>query len=74
MLLKEAKNILSDHKKDLLRLGVRTLSLFGSVAETRRQLEAILIYSLILMQKKDYLVSWDLKIIWKNFFIAMLIW
>ncbi len=32
MLFKEAKKILSAHKKDLLRLGVRALSLFGSVA------------------------------------------
>ena len=35
MLLKEAKKILSEHKKDLLRLGVRTLSLFGSVARNK---------------------------------------
>lgn len=32
MLFKEAKKILVDHKKDLLRLGVRALFLFGSVA------------------------------------------
>ena len=35
MLLKEAKKILSDHKKSLLRLGVRTLSLFGSVVRNK---------------------------------------
>lgn len=33
MLLKEVKKILSNHKKDLLQLGVRTLPLFGSVAQ-----------------------------------------
>lgn len=32
MLMKEAKKILSSHKKELSRLGVRELSLFGSVA------------------------------------------
>jgi len=35
MLLKEAVKILTDHKKDLLRLGVRTLSVFGSVAANK---------------------------------------
>ncbi len=35
MLLKEAKKILSAHKKDLLGLGVRALSLFGSVARNK---------------------------------------
>jgi uncharacterized protein len=35
MLMKEAKKILSDHKKELLRLGVRALSLFGSVARNK---------------------------------------
>lgn len=32
MLLRKAIKILTDHKKDLMRLGVRALSLFGSVA------------------------------------------
>jgi predicted nucleotidyltransferase len=32
MFLREVKKILSDHKKELLRKGVRALSLFGSVA------------------------------------------
>lgn len=35
MLLKEAKKILSDHKKDLVQLGVRTLFLFGSVSRNK---------------------------------------
>jgi predicted nucleotidyltransferase len=35
MLLKDAKRILSSHKKDLLKLGVRELSLFGSVAKNK---------------------------------------
>ena len=35
MLLREAKKILIDHKKDLVRLGVRALSLFGSVAKNQ---------------------------------------
>jgi predicted nucleotidyltransferase len=35
MLLNEAKKILSRHKKDLLGFGVRTLSLFGSVARNK---------------------------------------
>jgi uncharacterized protein len=35
MLMKEAKKILSDHKKELLKLGVRALSLFGSVARNK---------------------------------------
>ena len=32
MLFNQAKKIISQHKKDLLRLGVRALALFGSVA------------------------------------------
>ncbi len=32
MFLKEVKKILSDHKRELLKKGVRALSLFGSVA------------------------------------------
>lgn len=32
MLFKKAKKLLNNHKKDLSRLGVRALSLFGSVA------------------------------------------
>jgi uncharacterized protein len=32
MLLSEAKKILKGHKEDLSKLGVRALSLFGSVA------------------------------------------
>ncbi len=35
MLFKEAKRILSSHKRDLNGLGVRTLSLFGSVARDK---------------------------------------
>lgn len=35
MLFNEAKKILNSHKKDLLQLGVRTLSLFGSVAQNK---------------------------------------
>ena len=31
MLFHEAKQILEQHKKDLLQLGVRTLAIFGSV-------------------------------------------
>lgn len=40
MLLKEAKKILTDHKKDLSRLGVRTLSLFGSVARNKASIRS----------------------------------
>ncbi len=32
MLFKQAKKIISEHKKDLSKLGVRSLALFGSVA------------------------------------------
>ena len=32
MLFHQAKKIINQHKKDLLRLGVRALALFGSVA------------------------------------------
>lgn len=35
MLLEEAKKILKKHKKDLSRLGVRALALFGSVARNQ---------------------------------------
>ncbi len=35
MLMKKAQKILNSHKKELLRLGVRELSLFGSVAKNR---------------------------------------
>lgn len=33
MLLKKAQRILQNHKKDLSQLGVRTLALFGSIAQ-----------------------------------------
>lgn len=36
MLLKEAQRILQSHKKDLSRMGVRGLALFGSVARNKR--------------------------------------
>lgn len=35
MLAREAKKILIKHKKELLQLGVRELSLFGSVAKNK---------------------------------------
>jgi len=35
MLFREARSILSKHKKDLCQLGVRTLALFGSVARNK---------------------------------------
>jgi predicted nucleotidyltransferase len=35
MLFQEAKKILSEHRKDLLKLGVRALSLFGSVTKNK---------------------------------------
>ena len=35
MLFREAKKILAAHKNDLVKLGVRTLSLFGSVAQDK---------------------------------------
>ncbi len=38
MLLKEAKKILNGHKKNLMKLGVRELSLFGSVAQNKAKI------------------------------------
>ena len=35
MLLNEATRVLKKHKKDLIELGVKALSLFGSVAKNR---------------------------------------
>lgn len=35
MLFKDAKKILTEHKKDLMQLGARELSLFGSVARDK---------------------------------------
>lgn len=40
MLLKEAVKILNEHKKDLLRLGARTVSLFGSVARNKASVKS----------------------------------
>lgn len=51
MLFNEAKKILGDHKKDLLQLGVRALSLFGSVAKNRASAESDI----------DILVDFDSK-------------
>ena len=36
MLFQEVKRILSKHRKDLYRLGVKTLALFGSVARNEQ--------------------------------------
>jgi predicted nucleotidyltransferase len=35
MLFREAKRILGEHRKELLKLGVRAISLFGSVAKNK---------------------------------------
>ena len=51
MLLKEARKILGAHKKDLLRLGARTLSLFGSVARNQASAKSDI----------DILVDFDAK-------------
>lgn len=51
MLLKEARKILISHKKDLLKLGVRTLSLFGSVASNKASAKSDI----------DILVDFDAK-------------
>ncbi len=51
MLMKEAKKILTGHKKELLKLGVRTLSLFGSVARNKASVRSDI----------DILVDFDAK-------------
>lgn len=51
MLLKEAKKILIEHKKDLSCLGVRELSLFGSVARNEASYKSDI----------DILVDFDAK-------------
>jgi predicted nucleotidyltransferase len=58
MLLKEARKILSNHKKDLLQLGVRTLSLFGSVAHGNASVKSDIDILVEFDSKKDSLVLW----------------
>jgi predicted nucleotidyltransferase len=56
MLLKEVKKILNNHKKDLARLGVRGLALFGSIVRNERSSKSDI----------DILIDFDSK---KGFFV-----
>jgi len=61
MLLKEAKKILSAHKKDLYRLGVRTLALFGSVARNKATSKSDVDVLIDFDSKKGLFVFMDIK-------------
>ena len=61
MLYKEAKKILSDNKKDLLRLGVRALSLFGSIAKNEGSVTRDIDILIDFDSKKGLFIFIDLK-------------
>lgn len=61
MLLKEAKKILHSHKKDLSQLGVRGLSLFGSVARNEASSKSDIDILIDFDAKKGLFVFIDIK-------------
>ena len=61
MELKKAKKILKDHEKDLLRLGVRTLALFGSVARNRAHSKSDVDILIDFDSKRGLFVFMDVK-------------
>ncbi len=73
MLFNQAKKIISQHKKDLLRLGVRALALFGSVARNEGSRKSDVDVLIDFDPKKDFLTSLISKATWKSFLIVKLI-
>lgn len=61
MLLKEAQRILQSHKKDLSRLGVRALALFGSVARNESTAKSDVDILIDFDSKKGLFVFMDIK-------------
>lgn len=61
MLLKNAKRILSTHKKDLSQLGVRSLALFGSVTRDEMSPKSDIDILIDFDSKKGMFVFMDVK-------------
>lgn len=61
MLLKKAQKILQSHKKDLSRLGVRALALFGSVARNEGTAKSDVDILIDFDSKKGLFVFMDIK-------------
>jgi hypothetical protein len=61
MLLKEVKKILHKHKKDLARLGVRALALFGSVARNEASSKSDVDILIDFDSKKGLFIFMDIK-------------
>ncbi|MGD0664263.1 MAG: nucleotidyltransferase family protein [Rhabdochlamydiaceae bacterium] len=61
MHLKQATKIINSHKKDLTRLGVRTLALFGSVARDEATRKSDIDIMIDFDSKKGLFVFMDIK-------------
>jgi predicted nucleotidyltransferase len=61
MLFNEAKRIIKNHKKDLSRLGVRTLALFGSITRDERTSKSDVDILIDFDAKKGLFVFIDIK-------------
>ncbi len=61
MLLKDVKKILNHHKRDLLQLGVKSLSIFGSIAKDRGNSKSDVDILIDFDSKKGLFVFVDLK-------------
>lgn len=61
MLLIEAQRILQKHRKDLSRLGVRALALFGSVARNEGTVKSDVDILIEFDSKKGLFVFMDIK-------------
>ena len=61
MLLNQAKKIIQSHKKDLNKLGVRTLALFGSVARDESTRKSDVDIMIDFDSKKGLFVFIDIK-------------
>ncbi len=61
MLLNQAKKIIQSHKKDLNKLGVRTLAVFGSVARDESKRKSDVDIMIDFDSKKGLFVFMDIK-------------
>ena len=61
MLLNQAKKIIQSHKKDLNKLGVRTLAVFGSVARDEGTRKSDVDIMIDFDSKKGLFVFMDIK-------------
>lgn len=66
MSLKEIKKILINHKDDLSKRGVKTLSIFGSIAKNKGTAKSDIDILIDFDSKKGFFVFVDLKMYLEN--------